>query len=410
MFRRPLFRLLCASVLASVVAIAGVRASAFAMQDGHNSIHSIRHVFVITLENKDYSSTFGNSSTVPYLSQTLAKQGALLTQYYGTGHASLDNYIAMLSGQSATRDTSADCNTYSDLQQTGVTADGQVIGTGCVYPESVKTLADQLTEAGLTWKGYMGDMGNDPAREPATCGHPTLNTRDMTQRAEGPSPAVPQGDMYATRHDPFMYFHSIIDSPQCSKKVVNLSYLQADLRSVETTANFNFITPSLCDDGHDAPCADGRPGGYASIDIFLQKIIPMIQESAAYKEDGLIIINFDEGSFGHVQHGLDGTIVTIHGDTCCGEQPGPNLAAYPVITSRGAGEKRVTEQLISFGGERTGAVLLSRFIKPGTVSNVPYNHYSLLRSLEDIFEIHNHLGYASQEGLVDFGSDIFTAM
>jgi hypothetical protein len=51
---------------------------------------------------------------------------------------------------------------------------------------------------------------------------------------------------------------------------------------------------------------------------------------------------------------------------------------------------------------------LSRFIKPGTVSNVPYNHYSLLRSIEDVFGL-RHLGYAGQPGLASFGRDVFTA-
>jgi len=52
----------------------------------------IKHVFVITLENKGFDQTFGPGSAAPYLSQTLTGQGQLLTQYYGTGHASLDNY------------------------------------------------------------------------------------------------------------------------------------------------------------------------------------------------------------------------------------------------------------------------------------------------------------------------------
>jgi hypothetical protein len=59
-----------------------------------------------------------------------------------------------------------------------------------------------------------------------------------------------------------------------------------------------------------------------------------------------------------------------------------------------------------FGGGRIGAVLLSRFIKPGTVSEVPYNHYSLLKSVEDIFGV-GHLGYAQQRSVVPFGDDIF---
>jgi hypothetical protein len=51
------------------------------------------HVFVIVLENEGYNTTFGPNSKAPYLSQTLTSQGVLLTQYYGTGHASNDNYM-----------------------------------------------------------------------------------------------------------------------------------------------------------------------------------------------------------------------------------------------------------------------------------------------------------------------------
>ena len=178
----------------------------------------IRHVFLITLENKNYSDTFGRGSKAPYLAKKLRAKGALLPQYYGTGHSSLDNYIAMMGGQANNPQTSSDCRIYADFEQTGTAPDGQAVGQGCVYPASVKTLANQLMAAGLTWKGYMEDMGNDPARESSTCGHPALNAPDLTEEAEGPSAAVPLGDMYATRHDPFMYFHSIIDLPECKQE------------------------------------------------------------------------------------------------------------------------------------------------------------------------------------------------
>jgi hypothetical protein len=59
------------------------------------------------------------------------------------------------------------------------------------------------------------------------------------------------------------------------------------------------------------------------------------------------------------------------------------------------------------GGGQTGAVLLSPLIKPGTVTTVSYNHYSYLRSIEDLFGL-AHLGYAAQPGLASFGTDIFT--
>ena len=54
---------------------------------------------MIVLENKNYSDTFGTSTQDPYLQKTLVPMGALLSQYYGTGHVSLDNYISMISGQ-----------------------------------------------------------------------------------------------------------------------------------------------------------------------------------------------------------------------------------------------------------------------------------------------------------------------
>ena len=81
----------------------------------------IKHVFVITLENENYATTFGANSKAPYLSQTLASQGAMVQQYYGTGHVSLDNYISMISGQAPTPETDNDCITYQDYKLTGTT-------------------------------------------------------------------------------------------------------------------------------------------------------------------------------------------------------------------------------------------------------------------------------------------------
>jgi phosphatidylinositol-3-phosphatase len=366
----------------------------------------VKHVFVVVLENKSFSTTFGGASPVPYLTQTLASEGAELSGYYGTGHVSLDNYISMLSGQAGTPQTVSDCETYADFQQTGssVGANDQILGSGCVYPASVLTLADQMTAAKLTWKAYMGDMGNDPTRESATCGHPTLNTQDLTQVAEAPSASVPNGDMYATRHNPFMYFHSIIDAAICQSNVVNMeNNLATDLQSVSTTANFTFITPNLCDDGHDSPCANGAPGGYASINAFLTTWIPKILASPAYQADGLLFINFDESNFTAGVAPGGGTEITFPGYFCCNEQLGPNLAPYPQTTSAGT----FTLVYNNYGGDNTGAIVLSPFVKGGTVTTTPYNHYSMLRTIEDIFGL-SHIGNAQTDGLVPLGTDVFT--
>lgn len=395
--------------LLAFFAFTSVPSAALPAPSGSSDLPPIRHVFVIMLENKDFSSTFGPDSQAPYLSKTLRSKGALLTQYYGTGHDSTDNYISVISGQASTPQTLDDCNTYADFHQTGAAPDGQAVGQGCVYPSSVKTLANQLAAAGLTWKGYMQDMGNDPARETATCGHPPLNAPDLTQVAEAPSPAIPLGDKYATRHDPFMYFHSIIDSPACNTNVVKLRELKTDLHSIPTTPNFSFITPNLCNDGHNSPCSDGRPGGLKSINTFLAKWVPIIMNSPAYRKDGLIVITFDEGGDGKIERSGKKVAITVDGKYCCHEQEGPNLGReYPYLVTFHQHGYIITKKTLSYGGDRTGALLLSKYIRPATVSNVPYNHYSLLKSLEQIFGIHHYLGYAGQKGLAAFGSDVYT--
>ena len=65
----------------------------------------VGHVFVVVLENKDYDVTFGarQSGAVPVADAALS-QGQLLTQYHGIGHVSLDNYLAMISGQAPNSD------------------------------------------------------------------------------------------------------------------------------------------------------------------------------------------------------------------------------------------------------------------------------------------------------------------
>jgi hypothetical protein len=68
------------------------------------------------------------------------------------------------------------------------------------------------------------------------------------------------------------------------------------------------------------------------------------------------------------------------------------------------------------GGGDTGSVLISPFIKPGSVSRRYYNHYSWLRTMEDLFRVSRksrgldgkgHLGYAAQPALAPFGTDVF---
>ena len=329
----------------------------------------IHHVFVVNIENKDYDVTWGDGSAAPYLAKTLRSKGVLLNSYYGTAHNSLGNYLAQISGQAPDPEIQGDCQVFRDFTGSGTVPPGQYVGQGCVFPTAVPTLAGQLDKAGLTWRGYMEDMGTP-------CRHPAVNSQDDTQQAE-------KGDQYATRHNPFMYFHSIIDRPAyCKAHVVDLSQLTGDLKSVGTTRNLSYITPDLCSDGHDAPCADGRPGGLKSVNAWMKQWIPKILGSPAFQRDGVLIITSDESD------GPDSD-----SSACCDEKPGPN-SPMPGING--------------MGGGRIGALVISRWTQPNSWSTTPYNHYSLLASLEDIFR-RSYLGYAAQDGLNRFGLDVYNA-
>jgi hypothetical protein len=325
----------------------------------------VKHVFVIWMENKDYAETFDQKSPrAPYFAKTLPALGALLPEYYGIGHHSASNYIAVLSGQGPNPQTQADCMGFTEFTPAAPGPDGQVMGSGCVYPTSVRTIADQLHEKRLTWKGYMEDMGTP-------CRHPELNQPDPTQTARA-------DDQYAARHNPFVYFHSIIDGPGCKQNDVDLKALPGDITQAGTTPAFSFITPDLCSDGHDEPCVDGRPGGLRSIDDFLREWVPRILESRGFRDDGLLVISFDEAD--------------SDDSACCGER----AANTPAAGGESGGP----------GGGKTGAVLISPFIRPGTIDKTPYNHYSFLRTMEDLWGL-AHLGYAAQDGLVPIGSATF---
>ncbi|PKV97639.1 phosphoesterase family protein [Amycolatopsis echigonensis] len=448
---------------AGVVALGAVGASlvganssaaASADSDGHGAKPHIGHVWTIILENKSYEATFTGLNKNDYLWKTLPSYGELLTQYYGTGHFSLDNYISLVSGQAPAPDNQADCDQYKDVAPGTPAADGQVhASSGCVYPSSVKTLFNQLDGKHLPWKIYNQDMGKDATREDAyRCGIPGDPSGAGVKDPGGATPT----DQYVAKHNPAPWFRSMIDDPAACKNVVPLDGLAAapghpaepgianDLKSIDTTPAFSWISPDNCSDAHDATCKgdnlSGDPnnhqGGLYAADLFLKKYIPMIMASPAFQKDGLIQVVFDEAMPPYKMYGNStadfpynagpwgpesspvlgtdsktGQPVAAEANTaqsvvaCCNELPGPNT------DQPGA---QAFHQDTTPGGGITGAVMISRFIKPGSVSKQPYNHYSWLRSMEDLFGIdeggtdhHGHLGYAAADGLRPFGGDIY---
>lgn len=388
-------RLRLLAVLATVatagagLAVTTTAATPASADSPHVGSPKITHVAVINLENKGFDETFGTGSAYTEL-HTLAAQGELLSNYYGIGHFSTPNYLAEISGQAPNAQTQLDCSRYTDFVSTGTDANGQAIGSGCVFPSNIKTIADQLTDAGLTWRSYQEDMGVNPPTGRTTCDHPAIGAVD---------PSVAVGTGYSTRHNPFMYFHSIIDAPSCDTNVVGLDRLPADLASERTTPNYVFVTPNQCNDGHTDPCGAGVLSGPAAVNAWLSRWVPAILDSPAFRTHGLVVVTFDEGEVAGPN--ADAT-------ACCNEIPGPNpgftgdltsVFHFPFVADGRPG-------LVGPGGGRVGAVLLGQAIKPGRVNPTPYNHYSLLCSIEDIFGL-GHLGMAARADLPCFGDDVY---
>ncbi len=193
-------------------------------------VGAIKHVWLIIEENKSYDSTFTGLNENSYLWQTLPQQGALLTQYYGTGHFSMDNYISLVSGQSPSYGVQDDCSTTANMtnNNSGIVSNGTVgtgtdtdqtsdtFGTntdtpnptaanngnygqllvhggvdaslntnGCVYPTDVDTLFNQYNAAGVAWKAYAQDLGG---------AQPVGATSYVTGSTPGVSDTVPGRD------------------------------------------------------------------------------------------------------------------------------------------------------------------------------------------------------------------------
>jgi hypothetical protein len=421
-----------------LVASAGAASAAPAHTDARGGqVPKIGHVWTIMLENKSYEATFSGLNQNDYLWKTLPSYGLLLRQYYGTGHFSLDNYISAVSGQAPAPANQADCAQYQDVQPGLPAPDGQVYAsTGCVYPKSVSTLFNQLDSAHVSWKAYSQDMGNTPGREdPYQCGIPGSPAGGGVVDPGGATAT----DQYVPKHNPTAWFHSVIDNPADCRNVVPLAGLPAapghpaktgleqDLKKESTTPAFNWISPNNCSDAHDATCKgdnlSGDPnnhqGGLFASDLFLKKYIPEIMASPAFQHDGMIQILFDEGFPPYKMYGNSIADYTANTDptlnvptdtaqsvvACCNELPGPNTTQ--------PGDQAFGQDTTP-GGGITGAVFISRFIQPGSITDQPYNHYSWLRSTEDLFGIHTggtdgqgHLGYAAADGLRPFGRDVY---
>jgi hypothetical protein len=268
-------------------------------------------VFLIVMENRNWTGSGGvdGSLEAPYINKTLVPMAAVAGNYFNPpgNHPSLPNYLWMEAGQNF-----------------GVHADG----LPSQYEQSSHAhLSELLHNAGIPWRAYEESIsGTVCPLEP-----------------EGPIDAS-GSNLYQPRHFPQIYFDDMTNSlnpksSYCIARARPFTALAGDLKD-GSIGRYNFVTPNMCDNGHD-PCGGNA---IAHIDTWLKDNLPLILNSDQYKAGHVVVfITADEASNG------DGPI--------------PFLAL-------GAG------------------------VKHGFKNDIRYTHSSLLRSLEEIFKVSPLLGDA----------------
>jgi phosphatidylinositol-3-phosphatase len=317
----------------------------------------IKHVFVVSLASPGYEAAFGESAQMPYLASTLRPKGVLLSGYSVLDQAALPNSIAAISGQPPNAMTKSDCPTYDEFPATAkVDAKGVVAGSGCVFPVSTLTVADQFASGQFSWHAYLEGMA-DASGKPDNCVRPEPGAAET---------AVTGG--YSVRLNPFAFFHSLLDLGDCSTNDVPATELEKDLKKPAATANYSYVAPNLCNAGVAGQCPPGSPDGAAAADAYLAQVVPKILASPAYKKDGLLIVTFGSVSPPPAADPAD-----------------PNAVPAPAPA----------EPL------KVGSLLVSRFAKPNATDATAYDPYSLLRSTEDLFGL-PHLGAAGAAKVKSF--------
>ena len=316
------------------------------------------HIFVIIEENQGLDDIL-NKPFTPKLT-ALAKQYGLATQYYGVVHPSEGNYVAMLGGDTfGIHDDDAYFCKPNSTEPVCKRSRAPDYGDHTIHQPN---LADQLTAQGLTWKAYEESL-------------PSPGAMDVTYPKPGNSQHLPAA-LYASKHNGFMAFASVQNDPHRAGHIVGFDTLETDLSSGKMPA-FAHIVPNQCNDMHGVKgdnvppdCTkENEPGRIVRGDADAGKLVDKIMHSPVWSAPGnsAIVITFDEASH-HI----------YPGDPlgCCGWDPAkPSLA----------------------GGGRIATIVIANHGPRGIQDATPYNHFSLLRTIEDALGIQDHLGHAADD-------------
>ncbi|ACB94807.1 alkaline phosphatase family protein [Beijerinckia indica] len=320
--------------------------------DADKQIPRYKHIFVIVEENKDANQILGSDSAPNF--NAFAKNYGNATKFYGEAHPSEENYIALVGGDTfGIHDDDAwycvpgkediHCKSSSKPDYVNHTVNKPHIGT-------------QLQAAGLTWKGYYENLP-----EPGSLAITASDPESSNQKAA----------FYAAKHSGFVNFESAQKDPQRAEHLVGFDRLEADIKA-GTLPNFALIVPNQCNDMHGmhgegipADCEGKNLGDLIKRgDTHLNDLVQKLRSIPAWNspENVAIVVTFDEGS------GKDSS-------GCCGVTP---------------------EAISNFGGGHIPTVVITNHGPQGIEDDTPHNHYSLLRTIEDAFGIHEHLEHAAE--------------
>lgn len=334
----------------AVIAAFGWASAASAME----GLPRYQHVVVIVLENKDFASIFG-SDNAPNLTR-LAKEYGNATRFYGEVHPSEANYVALLGGDTfgIHDDDAYYCKPGSvDAECDGARSDAHYVDHTVHSPH----LGDQLTAHHLTWRAYFENLPA-PGSLAVNAGDPAwYNGKRATA-------------LYASKHSGFTNFESAQKDPARADHWVGFDHLDQDLNAGRLP-NFAFIVPNQCNEMHGlhVPAA---PADCQSVpvgplirrgDRVVGDLVARLMQTPAWKGAGnmAIVVTFDEGSPGSREG-------------CCSVTPGAQS---------------------NYGGGHIPTLVITNHGPRQAADPTPYNHYSLLRTIEDVFGIAEHLGRAA---------------
>jgi len=235
-----------------VVAIWSVMAESTAAP----SNHSIKTVWVIVMENEDWSLIKG-SKFAPYINGTILPAASHTEQYFNPPriHPSLPNYLWMEAGTGF-----------------GIADDRSPLVNSQSTSEHLVTLLKNAPGGGIEWRAYQENISGKEC--PLSDRYP-----------------------YVVKHNAFVYFDDVTNrrnpsSAYCIEHVRPFEELGKDLAN-HRVARYNFITPNSCNDMHDS-CSPLR-NRIAQGDTWLARYLPDILNSQEFSEGGAVFVTWDEG-------------------------------------------------------------------------------------------------------------------